>query len=438
MILNKPILLSLFTKVWQILFSILSLYFIINYLSEVERGYYYLFISIISLQLFIDMGFTNTIVVFLSHESKNVIFNSKNIEGKNKNLINVKIILNYLIKWFTKKVFLLFVVFICAGIIFFGIKERNYEILFLWTILSFFISINLFSSIFCAFLEGMNKILISSLIRFLQTLFSSIALLITISHFKLYSVLFQYTASLIILFVVIYYYRRPLINTIRDKIQINNKKIIKKFKIQQKKLGYTWIIGYLIFNLYTPFIFNFISPEAAGKFGASIQIASSINAVLLIFLNLNLPRLGGYISIKKYKKSLNLFFRILIFSSILCLFSISFIFFIIYNFEETLSNIIGGLLDFYHLFTLIFMTLFLNIVYHIASFLRMFKKEPFLKHAIVVSVTTIFLLVMLGLIFNLDGVIFAYLISNLVGLIYAIYIFITFKIDEKFTLSSVY
>ena len=62
---NKDLLYTLLNQLWRIISGPLILLFIPLYLTPMEQGYWYTFISIGALGLFADLGFSNIVLIFL-------------------------------------------------------------------------------------------------------------------------------------------------------------------------------------------------------------------------------------------------------------------------------------------------------------------------------------------------------------------------------------
>ena len=53
---------------WSSIAGVIGIFFIINYLTIVEQGYWYTFLSLGALTVFAELGFTTIITQFISHE----------------------------------------------------------------------------------------------------------------------------------------------------------------------------------------------------------------------------------------------------------------------------------------------------------------------------------------------------------------------------------
>ena len=129
---NSRTSLAFVLKFLNLLFQILSIYFLANSFSSSELGLYYLFMSFFGLQILVDLGFTKTMSIFVSHESNKIIFSNTSIKAEVNILQRIKTILTIVFRWFIKSSFWLFLAYLLLGIVFFIIKDKDIEIFLLW------------------------------------------------------------------------------------------------------------------------------------------------------------------------------------------------------------------------------------------------------------------------------------------------------------------
>ena len=75
-----------------------------------------------------------------------------------------------------------------------------------------------------------------------------------------------------------------------------------EFFPQQRRIGASWIAGYVMYQSAIPIVFRSIGPTAAGKLGATMQIYNGINIIASSFLNAAGPRMGILGAKREYDK----------------------------------------------------------------------------------------------------------------------------------------
>ena len=65
---DKPVFYTVLSVFWGTLAGILSIFFIVDFLSLNNQGYWYTFLSLGALATFAELGFTTIITQIISHE----------------------------------------------------------------------------------------------------------------------------------------------------------------------------------------------------------------------------------------------------------------------------------------------------------------------------------------------------------------------------------
>ena len=426
---NSRTSLAFILKILNLLFQLLSIYFVANKFSSSELGVYYLLMSFFGLQILGDLGFTKTMSIFLSHESNKVIISNNSIDGDIKSLQTVKAIVNIVFQWFIKSSVLLFVVYFFLGIVFFILKEQNEEIFLLWIFLAMLSCISLFSSLIPSFLQGVNQINKANVYVSLQLIVSNILFFSTIHNFGLYSMLFKTLGSIFVFIFYLIHYKKFMYSL--KKIKTYNGLVVKKlFLNQQRKFALTAILGFFILNTFIPFTYYFVSPEFSGQLGLTLQITATFSAFMMIFFNVNFPLLSQSIAAKKSEKALSDFFYILKIISGLILFGyISF--FAIKEISFVKSFLNNKILSNLNLILIILGSVGYLYVELLSSFLRLFKTELFVKHSIISLILSISFLFTLGLFYQNNGISISYFLLALFGVINVSIIFKKHHVNER-------
>lgn len=114
--------------IWTASFTLYTLF-----LSAIEQGYWYTFISVAALSVFADLGFSNIILQFSAHEFAFLSFkDNKKIFGDNEHLDKLATFFNFSLKWMIKIVIIVFPLIIIIGYYFINAKGFSGESPHLW------------------------------------------------------------------------------------------------------------------------------------------------------------------------------------------------------------------------------------------------------------------------------------------------------------------
>ena len=411
--------LALALKVLNLIFQIISIIFVAKFFSEKELGIYYLIMSLFGLQLISDLGFSKTMAIFISHESHKLKLENNLLIGPVRSLSRVILVFNLVLTWFKKSSIILFLIYLFLGSFFFLYKDSNFDLFKLWILLSLISCFSIFSPLIFGFFEGINNINRANIFSSAQLIISNLFFLLSIDKFGVYSILMKSIGGLVILLIYIYYHRKLFEQlTVFRKVEV---KLKNQFRDQQKKFALTSIMGYLALGTFVPFSYYFISSEFSGKLGFSLQIVNTLSNFLFVFFTINYPLISQDIAERKYNSARDKFYFIIKIVLSLYLFG-SLMFFALNDLISFFTN--NRLLSTNFIIILFISGILLISVQLLSSYLRLFKKEYFLKHAFFSAIFSITLLFTIGYNYSENGVVISYLLITFFQFIYAFIIFI--------------
>ena len=93
---------TLIAKVVQASGGLISVIFISRYLNLIEQGYYYTFGSILSIQIFFELGLSGVITQFVAHEVALLKWEGPIcLNGSPEALSRLSSLLRFCVKWFS-------------------------------------------------------------------------------------------------------------------------------------------------------------------------------------------------------------------------------------------------------------------------------------------------------------------------------------------------
>ena len=117
---DRAVAFTLFYRGWQLFANAAVLVLIARSLSPAEQGFYYLFFSILSLQVFFELGLTYVITQFVSHERANLNWTGHGtLEGKPLAQARLALLVRFASFWYGAVALLMVTVLLPAGLLLF-------------------------------------------------------------------------------------------------------------------------------------------------------------------------------------------------------------------------------------------------------------------------------------------------------------------------------
>lgn len=410
--------------------GVVSIFFIANFLTKVEQGYYYTFGSILAIQIFFELGLSGIITQFTAHELASVKWiNNYELTGPPEAMSRLSSLLHFCLRWFSIIALILFFVLMIAGYVFFqkyGKGDSSVDWLFPWIIIASTTASSLMVSPILSFLEGLGRVKDVAIIRLIQQCSQIFVLFVgLILGFRLFSSPIANVVALIIPPIFILYSGNlKILLFIWRKLRewrVNYRLEIFPF---QWRIALSWISGYFMYQLFNPVIFATEGPVVAGQMGITLAVLNGILTVSLSWINTKVPLFSSLIANNDYKVLDNVFYKTLKHSTIisfLCLaILIGGVSFLKYE-KIAVGNRFLPLLP----LVLLSLTTFVNqFVAALATYLRCHKKEPLLIFSVVMGILTASSTLIFGKFYGLMGIVVGYTVLTVfLSLIWALYIF---------------
>lgn len=401
-----------------------SIVFIATFLSLEEQGYYFTFGSILSLQVFFELGLTGIMTQFVAHEVSHLKLNHEGFyEGESLYKSRLASLLKFCLKWYSILSVLILVFLLIFGYFFFsnyGKEHVEVEWLAPWIIICFGASINLFISPFNSILTGAGFVKDINRIVFWQQIIKPTFIWAgLIAGMKLYVVGIGYIISLVIWFVFTYKNKllRILVNLYKEEIK-ERVNYIKEIFPYQWRIALSWISGYFIFQLFNPVLFATEGAVVAGQMGMTLTVLTSIQSLSFSWINTKIPVFSGYIAQKEYEQLDTQFRTTVKQMTSVCLFLLLSFGLVVYLIDVTQIQYKGNLLRYRFLPYIPMILMMIPIYSHQfvnswATYLRCHKKEPFLIFSVVFGVACCCSTLGLGKVYGLIGITLGYCIINL-------------------------
>lgn len=413
---DRAVFFFLSARIWALLAGPLTALLIAIKFSPVLQGYYFTFLNLLSLQVFIELGFGYVIVQFASHEwAKLELSKNGAISGDKNALSRLTSLAGFALKWYLAAGFAAAIILSVGGCLFFS---NSADTAINWTLpwlsLSLITGFMIFLVFIWALLEGCNQVAPLYAFRLVESVFSNISLWLAIlfgvglwapalSDLTVIICGFTFLRWKYWDFVKALLFSRPAGPHIHWK---------KDVLPMQWRFALSGMSSYFIFFFFTPALFHFQGPVVAGQFGMTWSLVGAISAISYSWLAPKVPRFGMLIAQKQYKELDELFKRLIVIIIGLTSFLAVGVWLLVVFLNILRFPLIYRLLPPLPTGILLVAQIITTASIPFSSYLRAHKKEPLLFLSIMAGLMTAIATVTLGKRYSATGVAFGYLLVN--------------------------
>jgi hypothetical protein len=277
---------------------------IASFFTPALQGYHYTFANLLALQSFVELGLSQVIVQFASHEWSRLRLDHEGVlRGDAEALSRLSSLARYAVCWYAVAAVLFTVGVATAGIVFFaGAPHAGFSWRAPWLTLCLAESLVLALVPFWALLEGCNQVSQVYVYRLGQAVLSSLTVWLAIaSGAQLWTA--SLATTVVLLWGVRFLWGRYGRFFGSLLVRHEGARICWKSEIwpQQWRLALSWMCGYFSFFLFTPVLFHYRGPVVAGQMGMTWSLISALSAISTTWVYAKVPRFGGLIARREYE-----------------------------------------------------------------------------------------------------------------------------------------
>jgi hypothetical protein len=420
-------------RFWSAIAGIVTLLLIARFLSPSEQGYYYTFYSLVALQIVFELGFSFVILQLAAHERAQLTFlPDGRVEGDVVAHSRLASVIQKAVRWYSVAGLLMAVALLPAGFYFFETHQTAGTIVawkMPWCLLVISAMLAFQIDPVFSFLEGCGFVTQVAQRRLAQAVLGSfLAWAAMLSHHGLYSaamvILGQVAVGLA--FLLFSEHRHLLKNLLFYPVREHFVGWRCEIWPFQWRIAISWICGYFIFQLFSPVLFAYQGPVAAGQMGMSLNIATAIGSVALAWMNTKASPFGALVARGQFVELDRLFFRTLWQSTILLAIGASLFFITLLIGEHHFPNFSTRVLPPWAFSLLLLNAIINHVVCSEALYLRAHKQEPFLIQALISALVIGCSTFLLGKYYGVNAVVVGLFLQGvIVGLPSGTYIFVT-------------
>jgi hypothetical protein len=375
-------------RLWMVLAGLVTLMCIGLWLSRVEQGYYYTFASLLTVQVFFELGLTNVVMQFASHERALLGLSAAgHFEGDAAAKSRLASLIRLCLRWYGVMALVFAAALVPTGFIFFKSQAIStpkvpWEWPWIFTVLA--TAGLLFLSPLLGFLEGCGFVAEVAKLRLFQSIMAHLALWSAlIARLGVASTAAFSLVSLLFAAVWVWVRHRALFfDLLRSPTTDRRISWRAEMLPYQWRIAVSWVSGYFISQIFTPVLFAFRGPVEAGKMGMSLAMMGAVSTLSLAWITTKAPVFGGLVAQKRLAE-LNRAFAasfkkvLLVSSAAACLLATG-----VVLLNATGQPFAGRVLPPAAFVPLVLSTLVSVVVTSMAIYLRAFKREPFLPVSI--------------------------------------------------------
>jgi len=300
--LEPAIFVAFAARAWQSLAGLATLFFIIRYLSAETQGYHQTFLSLLTIQTFVELGILTAIVSVSSHEWAGLsIGRDRRVEGDPARVARLAATTRFVASWFAGAS-LLFVLMAGGVGVAVLMQHGNPDIWALpWALAVLLGALFFLCQGLVAVIEGCNQVLPVATFRLVQSVSSIVVFWGALAAGAgLWALPLQIATSvacaLLFLFAV---YRRFLVGLLRDR-RPSDFHWKKDIWPMQWPLALQGVGAFFWFSLFVPVMFSYHGPVPAGQMGLSLQVVMAMYALATSWVSVKVPRLGTMFAARDY------------------------------------------------------------------------------------------------------------------------------------------
>ena len=398
--------------------SIGTVLLIVRFLSPVEQGYYYTLLSLVALQIVFELGFAFVVQQLAAHECVHLKLHSDgSVSGDNRAHARLASTLQLTVRWYTVASVTMGLILAPLGMLFFarhGASEAP-QVAWQWPWLLAVAAAmgGLWCQPFYSFLDGCGQIRAVAALRLRQAVAGmALAWAAMLLHHGLYSPALVLAGQLVVGLSFLAARRRLLAGLLRYPAREAAICWSREVWPFQWRIAVSWMCSYFTVQVFIPILFALRGPVEAGQIGMSLSITGYMTSLVLPWITTRATPFGRMIAQRQFQGLDRLFLRTL--GQALAIFSIIALG---AGLGVALLTVVSPRLSSRmvspQLFALLLLAAGANcVVQSLATFLRSFKREPFLQQSLAVAALTLTLAVLTAPRWGTIGVAFSYLVAT--------------------------
>jgi hypothetical protein len=403
-------------RCWQALSGLVTILLLTHYLSPVEQGWYYSFLSLAAIYTLFDLGLSIVLVQLSAHFFIRIKWVGKGrVSGADSARFLSLVGQSFRVYLLLGIAFSLLM--IPVGLYFFSEKAHVAGFLVMqwqwpWIALVTATAINILALPFLALVEGSGCVVEAYGVRLLQGVFGSVACWVVLIYGGgLWAPAMLPTLGFVVVIVWLLFCKS---NLLKHALSISNSSIQWSHEIWplQWRIGLSWLSGYLLTQIYTPILFYYQGAESAGQMGLSLTIANMLGLLAQSWIARRVPVMAQAAGRKDWELLDAVFAKDFMVSMVVFLMGAALLCGLHFVFLEK-TPYVNRVLAFWPFTGLIGIAFINNIISALAAQLRSFRKEPLVWVSLIGALISAPSAFLAAYYYFADGVVAAILLTQL-------------------------
>lgn len=301
---DRAILFTVLNRGWGLIAGPATLVFIVAYLSPVEQGFYYAFAGVLGLQIFFELGLGFVVMQTVSHLMVGLRIDGGELCGDATARGRLGRMLAEVVRWYGFACIAFIAIVILAGGWFLGRAAGSEQVGWQlpWVLVVPVFGLSILANACFSFLEGAGLMAEVAFARLLQSVFGLTALwLMFATGAKLMALVGLHAVNLTIALLWIASRHGRLLRSVwrvrAPSGVIDWRREIWPF---QWRIAVSWSAGYFGSQAITLILFDRLGPVDAGRFGLSLTALGAVATGATAWMSTKSPRFGGLVAQRRH------------------------------------------------------------------------------------------------------------------------------------------
>lgn len=431
---DLSIALTIANRAWGVLAGPATLIFIAMYLAPIEQGFYYAFISVLGFQVFFELGLGFVVMQTTSHLMAQLRIENSAILGDAASRGRLGRLFADVLIWYAMVCAAFIVLVGLAGSWFLAQTPLSHEVdwKLAWILVVPVFGLSILANATFSFLEGMGLVADVAAVRLVQAVVGMLCLWLMLGlGYKLVALVAMHLANLVLACAWLFWrQRRLLLHVFEQRAAAGAIKWRKEIWPFQWRIAGSWMAGYCGTQAITLVLFAQAGPIEAGKFGFTLTALTGIASGATAWVTTKSPRFGGLVAQRRYVELDTLYDQArrqaLVIGSLSAILLLAIVAFLTW-FSVPIVNRFLPILGLAAMAAAMLANISIGAD---ATYLRAFRREPYLLLSIVIGTIQMLAATLLSANGAILQVVYSYAVINVgIGLVWARMLFTKLRQD---------
>jgi hypothetical protein len=303
---DRAIAITLLNRAWGVVAGPATLVFVVAYLTPAEQGFYFAFAGVLGLQIFFELGLGYVVMQTVSHLMVGQTLRVNDVVGDATAIGRLGRLLTDLLRWYGFACVAFIVIVMLGGYWFLDRTPASAMVAWQtpWVLVVPIFGMTILANACFSFLEGMGLVADVALARLLQALLGFLSLwAVFFLEFKLMALVALYTVHVVMASVwILWRHGRLLRNLIEKRATAGAVDWGREIWPFQWRIAVSWMAGYCGTQAITLILFAKLGAVEAGRFGLTITALSAVATGATAWVTTKAPRFGGLIAQRRHRE----------------------------------------------------------------------------------------------------------------------------------------